>query len=506
MVTARNLLTLGVAFGALSLGGCANFDVKVPHLDADAFGTCMAYPPSSYQANVAMQPSAELDNFNKMKSLTAQNVQPTLLSFTQTVAVASTRAKKFDTSTSRESTNFATDKKALALLFNPNNEKGVARKREDVTAAEEIAAVRMIFGENIEEKQVGDLAKSIDKARVFMNHPVNKKFADLYNDLASTDGDSPQKTSFSLSETRDFLNLAQEIEAEDGFMFFGTNELMNALNETSRGRALTDERVTKSVRAFVQMAYVRAYLRAYFRNGDFLKAKLTVSDIVAKIPELSKMPEADKTKLNDLIKNLASFEFGKIADAGFVSRTGAPSMMQAINITFDPTQPKKLTVGEIDYNIIGGEIVRVILEALFDSYDRLPGVSDATGRKVFEGNHPLNLSVFPPEKVGGGAPYYFGEKEFGEIEKLSNAADATVSTLAGEVLRGLNVVALNNEALAKVIEALVGTTARKVTERAGWCYYYASRLDNKSLGVTSKLFADAGPPRTMRKVEVHVGW
>jgi hypothetical protein len=46
-----------------------------------------------------------------------------------------------------------------------------------------------------------------------------------------------------------------------------------------------------------------------------------------------------------------------------------------------------------------------------------------------------------------------------------------VPLLEFNLIRGANIAALNNEALANTLTMIAATTARKVTERVTWCYY-----------------------------------
>lgn len=72
-------------------------------------------------------------------------------------------------------------------------------------------------------------------------------------------------------------------------------------------------------------------------------------------------------------------------------------------------------------------------------------------------------------RAGTSADISIDEAGFQEIEAHSRKAEASVAGAVGKAIRGGSWGALNNEAVAKLVETAAGVVARHVTERAQWC-------------------------------------
>jgi hypothetical protein len=116
-------------------------------------------------------------------------------------------------------------------------------------------------------------------------------------------------------------------------------------------------------------------------------------------------------------------------------------------------------------------VVRVTFEALFDSMNRIPAVSGATGVKFPKEYASVALPDFTKVVSTYRKGPTMNSEEFGEIDADGGKADALVSSAMANLIRGANIAALNNEALANTLTKIASTTARKVTERVTWCYY-----------------------------------
>jgi len=195
---------------------------------------------------------------------------------------------------------------------------------------------------------------------------------------------------------------------------------------------------------------------------------------VLPFPSLNELSLTDKEAVEKILQQLASkVSFGKVSDEGFVTRGGTTFQIPTINISLDPTHPK-LVFPEIDYTAVGSDFVRVLLEAFFDGVHGIPAVDNATGVAISDqaAEHAglPKFSSYEPR-----TPYErVTQDDFSNIDQVSNQTDAAASLITGEVLRGVGPVALNNEAIAKLIETFVGETVRKVTELSKWCWH-ASR-------------------------------
>ena len=136
--------------------------------------------------------------------------------------------------------------------------------------------------------------------------------------------------------------------------------------------------------------------------------------------------------------------------------------------------PERIQFPQVDFNDVAGNVTRVLVEAMFNSVQRLPALdANATGAQIFKA--PYEKDNLPAlDGIDAKCDSLKVTKaEFEEATSLANGAHASVATAVGQFVRGVNVVALNNEPVAKVLESFAGTFSRKATERIGWCLYYA---------------------------------
>ena len=118
----------------------------------------------------------------------------------------------------------------------------------------------------------------------------------------------------------------------------------------------------------------------------------------------------------------------------------------------------------MDPLIVANDLVRVFLEAVFDSFHGLPVVSSATAKEL---GHCVN----DPERATSAASVHLSEENFAEVENWVNRGEAVTTALVGSAVRGAGWIALNNESLAGLLETMVGVLVRKTTEKAAWCVY-----------------------------------
>ena len=114
---------------------------------------------------------------------------------------------------------------------------------------------------------------------------------------------------------------------------------------------------------------------------------------------------------------------------------------------------------------MGGDLVRVFLEAVGDALAGVPGVTEATGCKIQEMRD--RLPEFDPENPATKVKM----EDFANVNDYANKVEAVVSSLIGRVVRGANWFSLNNESVAVLIETAVGVMAKKASEKVIWCGY-----------------------------------
>src|SRR5882672_11569118 len=124
------------------------------------------------------------------------------------------------------------------------------------------------------------------------------------------------------------------------------------------------------------------------------------------------------------------------------------------------------------------DVVRVTFEALFDSINRVPAFSKATAVYGFPKEYQdialpdFSQIVSTYRETSPGVPGPTTDPDsFGKVDADGAKAQALTASAVATLIRGANIAALNNEALANSLSMIAATTARKVTERVTWCYY-----------------------------------
>ena len=217
------------------------------------------------------------------------------------------------------------------------------------------------------------------------------------------------------------------------------------------------------------LSFIREYLRAYFGSGELAMLELDakhperwaetiIGQLQPKVPPEARLPLDNEyvRQLRDGLLVRFQGVTGDIfhvpvqkAEPGFVSRSGSRYRFPGLSGG---------AAGVVDYSQIGADLIRVVLEAVRDSTVPLPAVSDATGVK-------LGVPVFNPQDP----KWHATPQSFLEIETRASQAEATVAAAVGQAGRGASWGALNNEAVAKLVETAAGVIARHSAERTGWC-------------------------------------
>jgi len=235
------------------------------------------------------------------------------------------------------------------------------------------------------------------------------------------------------------------------------------------------EAVRENLRNTVTAIYIDAYITAYFRDGQFARGTLSLEGLLAEFPQLANLPAPLQAQLQAIVNQAQSdATFGKIGDTALVTRGGDKLQVPSITVSFDPAKGQ-LSATKVDYALVGSDLIRVLFEAIFDANDRVPAVSTATGvgDPAAKTNIPGAVRLVDFGKITGWNPPYsaIDADKFGQIQSFANSASSTTATATGQAIRGLGPASLNNEAVAKLIESLVGTVSRKVAEKVAWCWF-----------------------------------
>jgi hypothetical protein len=229
----------------------------------------------------------------------------------------------------------------------------------------------------------------------------------------------------------------------------------------------------------------KMYLKAYSKKGasqlvdndaldnaDIAKLKEVIAPLINRNAE----DPAIANILNVLEPQLKKLS-GKTLDnaPGFIGRDGTQYGFPGV-----VADGKSVT---IDHKQIGADAIRIILEALRDTYAPLPAIGGSTAtipidsvpfvdRLDFSGDPlaaitvPWHLDHHDSSKI---LKINITEDQFQDIEAKARKAESSVAGAVGKAIRGGSWGSLNNEAVATFIETFAGVLARHTTERAGWC-------------------------------------
>jgi len=257
-------------------------------------------------------------------------------------------------------------------------------------------------------------------------------------------GDSAQSVRFDRSDHKSLFAELQSIEAFRTFHFLtlvSAARLDYMLNQAQQQRppSLTNDEFKKSLatelRIFNWSRFLSTYFDAYFRGGHFLQVTDGKNTVVA------------------------------AGSTGFVTRAGLSVQFSGVDYALND-ESGKLSLHHTYPQVtqFGPQLVRVFMEGIFDANGLSPkGVANSTAcsAKLFDSSDCLT-TVDNSSKTSSAAK---DESVTQDIDAISSASESLSTAATGAIIRGVNVVALNNEAVAQVLETLVGVTSRKISEK-----------------------------------------
>lgn len=291
--------------------------------------------------------------------------------------------------------------------------------------------------------------------------------------------------------TKDDINkrLSSILQAggDDTLLLYSAAEFSSKLSDFSVGlNGLSSDARAARVAALQAAAanyetsrFIRTYFKAYFRGGKIFQSQLKVDDFTSKAIEAVKsqvkLDPKDEAALESKLKDALSKVCTTNGDSGclltsfgkdkLVTRSGESLQFKGISLAVGYDTRVQATWDYPKSVEFAPQLVRVFVEATFDSMKGRPAaVATSTACST---KPPL----FATDECAGGATS--GKKPSLEdviaaVDEKASRADSLASVATGQVIRGLSVIALNNEALAKSAENFAGVLARKVVERAAW--------------------------------------
>ncbi|OAI47023.1 hypothetical protein AYO43_05210 [Nitrospira sp. SCGC AG-212-E16] len=181
-----------------------------------------------------------------------------------------------------------------------------------------------------------------------------------------------------------------------------------------------------------------------------------------------------------------------VTSKGFVDRSGNALLFPGISaeIEVSPANSVRLSATAVDSQRVSADLIRVFLEAFFDTAFRVPAVHGATALRVgpksqespypeYDADHP----IIPLEALA-------------RIARDSMRAEAAVTSLVGKTVRGGSVFGTQNETLAATLETAAGVMVKKLVEHEGFCYFQVTE---------GKPINASGDPNETRTAPVQTG-
>ena len=284
--------------------------------------------------------------------------------------------------------------------------------------------------------------------------------------------------------------LTDETENLRDYLNALANKLVHDIRTDSQDSAIKDtfdktQQATSPTKEDIEAVAKRSevYLKAYFTKGlgqlgrllplnDLEKAILQVAidDVVKHKPD-----DPTAAKVIDELAPLLQKMVSKNVDTspGFISRDGT---------TYNfPGATGACTQTNINHSQIEADVIRIILEALRDSYAPLPVLANSTAATidgtdilVFGLDHSAPTTVnwhINHKDVGNALQFTLTADQFQAIEAKARSVESAAAGVIGKAIRGGSWGSLNNEAVARSLETAAGVLARHSAERAEWCVH-----------------------------------
>lgn len=422
---------------------------------------------------------------------------------------------------------------AVTALANTLTSTGTPQNPSSSTPPAQ-AALHSSVASTVDALPAGHPAKL---AHSVLGHPALAQAVDLHNHLRGH-GSGSLKTSqdsscssrahlsVSINDMQDLHDKVTRTTSAGGWKAL-QQHTSQLLAQSKQGSA--DHQAKQTAHRKAQ--FLKIYVEAFFRDGHFIGVDLTLNaadaeaDIVQQLEKhgtktcqiynaqtaigaQTSPGTAPATGCSALAASIYQSATGstssldhqvmKVAPTSFTSRDGSFSaQVPSLGVDIDPVAPHLVTFsatpdpsGKLDYTHIGTELIRVVLEALFDAHEGLPGVSSSTAVA-----HQL-LPTLPVDNVSVG--------DMTEITNITNRSAMAVGIVTDRLVQGIGPLSINNDSIEALINTMITTSVRKATEKAAWCWY-ACNLDQdvKNLENDAKADVKAKAQEVEAKVKEH---
>ncbi|CAJ9220601.1 Uncharacterised protein [Burkholderia pseudomallei] len=234
--------------------------------------------------------------------------------------------------------------------------------------------------------------------------------------------------------------------------------------------------------------YLVAYESAYFRNGHVVAVSFDAKDAASKL--VSELPTDVQTALGDkkatLIKAIGEklqavcvtktddkkstcLVADSLGAASFVSRSGQSIQFSGVSVSVGEKGALRPNFEYPKVAAFGPQVLRVFVEAIFDApapHMYAVATSTACTEGLYSPSECLSDAIAKAPFSNGSA--LTNSDVVSRIDGDAASADAFATSVTGLAIRGANIAALNNEAVADSVQALAGVTLRKTVEKTEW--------------------------------------
>ena len=231
------------------------------------------------------------------------------------------------------------------------------------------------------------------------------------------------------------------------------------------------------VATFNASVFLATYFDEYLRAGQFVQVsvnqKSLEDDVIQQFDSKMKTPLTDDAKnqlrqaVGNVCKNTPSHctALPTLGSEGFTTLFGQSIQFGGISVAFDGASPKapwRPTISTPSVGVLGPQLMQVLVEAMFDANGQHPpGLKTSTACTK-------NLFQFDDSNEPQCVEASQANAKWERTNRLGNATQALVTAGVGTLIRGANVGALNNEAIANTVETFAGVTMRKAVQQVMW--------------------------------------